>query len=156
MKYLCRVLVVALVVTAACASLPAKQRAVVGLQASETALEAAHDAERALCAPSANQSQPIVQCDGAQAAAIGLTDARHQQLARVFATAFASEAHAATALKAWQAGDPAPVTVADYHKDVTAVLALVANLIPSAQSVVTKVQTAVDEAAAIAKLVGVH
>lgn len=142
-------------VLSACASLPVKQQAVVSLQASETALEAAHDAERLLCSPTADQTAPIRHCDGAQAIAIGLTDARHQAIARVFAIAFDTQIKAATALKAWRAGDPAPSSVADYQRDLTDVLTLIQQLVPQAVGVATQAQDAVNKAAAVAAILGV-
>ncbi len=150
-----RIVLVALLLAVSCASLPLKQRAVVSLSASETALEASHDAERLLCSPTANQAQPITHCDGAQAATIGLTDAKHQQLARLYSTAFAAEIVAATALKAWQAGDPPPVTIGDYRKDLDAILVLIGTTIPASQPTVTKIQAAADAAASVAILIGV-
>lgn len=139
----------------ACASLPAKQKAVVDLQASETALEAAHDAERALCSPTADQTKAITHCDGAQAVAIGLTDARHQQLAGLFSKAFGAETIAATALKSWQAGDPAPASVADYQKIVSQILAAITQIVPLTEKTFTQAKAAADAAAATAFTVGV-
>jgi len=151
-----RILVVSLLaLVTACASLSLKQNAVVSLQASETALEAAHDAERLLCSPTADQAQAITHCDGAGAQALGLTDAKHQQLARLFSTAFGAEALAANALTVWRAGDPPPSNVADYQKDLDDILALVEQTFPSTHVTVTKTQAAVDEAAKIAVILGV-
>ncbi len=139
----------------ACASLPLKQKAVVSLQASETALEASHDAERLLCSPTSNQALPIKTCDGPTAASIGLTTAKHQELARIFSKAFDTEIKAATVLKAWRAGDPPPASVTEYQRDVNAVLILVSHMIPNAHSVISKAQQAVDTAAAVVTLIGV-
>jgi hypothetical protein len=139
----------------ACASLPLKQKAVVGLQASEMALEASHDAERALCSPAADKTQPITHCDGAGAAAVGLTDALHRQLATQFAIAFDVEIKAANALKAWRSGDPPPSDLADYKLAVDEILKLIAQTFPKTEPTVVKAQAAVDEAAKVAALVGV-
>ncbi len=113
-----------------CASLPLKQQAVVSLQASETALESSHDAERALCSPTANPTTAITHCDGAAAATIGLTDARHQALARLYSKAFAIEDQAQAALKAWRAGDPKPSSLAEYEGIVNDLIALIVQFIP--------------------------
>ena len=142
-------------VSAGCASLPLKQKAVVGLAASETALEAAHDAERALCSPTADQAKAITHCDGAQAATLQLTDARHVAIAKVFSQAFSTEVRAAEALKVWRAGEPAPAGVAEYQKDLTDLLALVAQTIPTSKDVVSQIQQALDEAVKTALLLGV-
>lgn len=139
-----------------CASLPQKQRAVMSLAASEAALAASHDAERLLCSPTANQTTAITHCEGAQASAIGLTDERHRQLARLFATAFDAEVKAATALKLWRAGDPAPSSVADYQRDVQGILSAVLVLAPRTERVVSKAQEAVDQVAAVAALIRVR
>ena len=148
-------LVVGFAAVNGCASLPLKQKAVVSLQASETALEAAHDAERALCSPTADQTKAITHCDGTQAVAIGLTDARHHDLAVLFVKAFGIEIDAATALKAWKAGDPAPSSVAEYQQVIDQILALVKQIVPATDAIATKVQQAVDQAAIIAGIVGV-
>jgi hypothetical protein len=145
----------ALVSAVSCASLSLKQNAVISLQASETALESAHDAERLLCSPTADQTQAITHCDGAGAQALGLTDAKHQQPARLFSTAFGAEAIAANALTVWRAGDHAPSNVADYQKDLDDILALVQQTFPATHVTVTKAQAAVDEAAKIAVILGV-
>jgi len=144
-----------LTLVTACASLPAKQNATISLQASEVALESAHDAERLLCSPTADPSAAITHCDGSGAAALGLTDAKHQQLARLFSTAFGAEIAAANALTIWRAGDPPPSTVAEYQRDLDDILAAVKLTFPSTQVAVTKTQTAVDEAAKIAVILGV-
>lgn len=148
-------LILAAALFVSCASLPLKQKAVVGLAASEAALEGAHDAERALCSPSSDQTKAITHCDGAQAVTLGLTDAKHVAIAKVFSKAFDTEIKAAEALKVWRSGEPAPSSVAEYQKDVSDLLALVAQTIPQSKDVISKVQQAVDEAAKTALLLGV-
>lgn len=134
--------VIVLALATACASLPAKQRAVVGLQASETALEAAHDAERALCAPTADQTKAITHCDGPQAASLRLTDARHHDLADLFSRAFAAEQVAAKALLAWKAGDPVPTDIAGYQAIVNEIVQTVVTLLPQATAVISHAKVA--------------
>ncbi len=155
MKKIALGLVVILAFVAACASLPIKQQAVQGLQASELALEAAHHAERALCSPTAIQTAPITHCDGPAAAAIGLTDDRHRQIARLFSQAFDAEIKAATALMLWRAGEPWPADLIGYQRVIADLLSGISHILPSTERTVEKVQQAVDEAAKIAALMGV-
>lgn len=143
------------VAVSACASLPLKQQAVVTLAASESALEAAHDFERSLCSPTADKTKAITHCDGAGAASLGLTDAKHQQLARLFSSAFGDEQKASAALKAWQAGAPAPSDLAGYQQDIQTILALVGQTFPQTHDIVVKAQEAVDDAAKVATTLGV-
>lgn len=137
----------------ACASVPLKQRAVTSLAASEMALEAAHDAERSICAPTADQSKPITKCDGPIAARLGLTDRRHQDLAQAFSRAFAAEALAAMTLRQWRAGDPAPTTLAEYQKIVNEILSIIIQYLP-ADEVLSKAYKAADGANDAVKATG--
>lgn len=139
-----------------CGSIGLKQQAVITLNGSEAALEAAHDAERLVCSPTANQAAAITHCDGPLAVQLGLTDAKHQALARAFSVAFEAQAKAAIVLQAWRAGDPAPASVSEYHQDVSDVLALVAQVFPTTHTVTTDAQQAVDKAAAILTTLGVQ
>jgi hypothetical protein len=131
-----------------------KQQAVIGVQASETALEAAHDIERSLCFVNPTTEQGG-HCTNAIAATVGLTDAKHQQLATLFAKAFATEIKASIALQAWNSGQPAPTNLVEYKADVDAVLNLARQLVTGqAQSFIDKAQAAVDEAAKIITIFG--
>ena len=136
-----------------CASLTVKQRAVSALQASETALEAAHDFERALCFnnPTAEQGG---HCTNLIAATVGLTDARHQGAATLFAQAFSLEIKAATTMKTWQTNGTVPPTLITYQQELTNLLTLAQQLDPQASQFLGYVQAAVNSAAAIAALVG--
>ena len=145
--------VLLLLLLAGCASLPLKQQAVVSLQASETALEAAHDLERGFCFVTP-ATEAGGHCTNPLAATLHLTDATHQRLADLFSRAFALEIKAAIALKAWRAGEPAPTDVAGYQKDISDILAVVKTLAPGAAPIVAKAQAAVDEAAKVATLLG--
>lgn len=137
-------------------SLPLKQRATISLQASEAALESAHDIERGLCFINP-RAESGTHCTNAIAATVGLTDARHQQAAVYFSKAFADEIIAANILLAYRAGDPPPNSVATYQKDISDLLTLARELIPNtkAQDFLTKAQLAVDEATKVAIIVGV-
>jgi hypothetical protein len=129
--------------SAGCASTPVKQQAVVSLAASEQALEAAHDMERALCNPTADKTKPVTEC---VANAIGLTTAIHQQVAVVFSKAFSTEILAANALRAWKSGEPAPASLADYQRDLLEIVAVIRRLLPQATDLIGKTQSAADEA----------
>ncbi len=149
-----RLIVLVALLSAGCASTPLKQNATLGLQTSMTALASAQDIERSLCfnAPATESGS---HCTNALAATVGLTDARHVGMARYFEVAFVAESKSSVALLTWKSGDPAPSSVAEYQTDITAILNLTKQLLPGAQSLVDTVQTAVNEAAAIATIVGV-
>ena len=143
-----------------CASLPAKEKAVESLQATEVALGAAQDAERALCNPTAAASAPtapIVDCTGGASTAIGLTNARHQQIATALVKAFDAQAKAAVALRAWKAGDPVPTTVTDISTDAAAALAVVRQLLttnPQVTDIIAKLQAVMNAVALISGQLG--
>lgn len=146
-------LVLAAGVASGCAA-SLKQKTVAVRQAAETALELSHDAERRLCSPTSDQTQGIAHCDGAEAKALGLTDARHLEAARLYEQAFDAQIKAAAASKLWRAGDPAPHDVESYRQVLNQLMAAIAAIIPKTSDVVTKLQQAIDEAAQIAKLAG--
>ena len=147
-------LLLVLALSSACVSLPLKQKAVISLQASETALEGAHDLERSLCFVSP-ATESGGHCTNPQAAVVKLTDATHQKLASIFAQAFAAEIKGATALKAWQAGTPAPSDVMSYQKDIQAILDTAKKLDPAANNFIAQIQSAVDAGAAVLVSLGV-
>lgn len=140
--------------SSACASLPLKERATVSLNASEIALEGSHNAERRFCSPNADQTQTITHCDGLAASAIGLTDAKHQALARIYSRAFAAQIVAAQALLAWRAGDPAPVSLTQYQAVILEIIAEVTKIWPSAHDVVSKAQLAKTDAEQTVRMMG--
>jgi hypothetical protein len=112
----------------ACASVPVKQKATQTLTTAETLLGQAQDTERALCSLTQNPAEPITHCDNPVANLVGLTDATHQQIARAFFVAFNDQSKAATALLAWQAGQPVPTSLTQLVADVTATLSVVKSL----------------------------
>ncbi len=148
--------------SAACGSvgISVKQKAVLSLQTSETALEAAHDLERALCFNSPATEAGDV-CTNPVAATVGLNKTInsgktvHVLLAMEFVGAFKDEVTAATILQTWKAGDPVPTTVTGYQTDITTILQLAQGLAPGASAFLAKVQTAVDAGATVAAAVGV-
>lgn len=156
-----RLIVLGLVsVTLACASVPVKQKAVVTLQANETALGQAQDIERRLCDPAKAALAPpvaITACTGPTATAIGLTDARHQQFARALSTAFDLQIKAAAALQAWKSGEPPPATLLELKADIDATLLVVRQLTTGAnenvQILLGKIQAALDSVAATITLI---
>lgn len=83
-------------VLAACASVPLKQKATLGIQAAHAAVGAAQDAERALYATR-----------GA-----GITPQVHGAFGAFFERYFTAEERVAVALLAWRAADPVPPDVA--------------------------------------------
>lgn len=151
--------ILALALLAGACSLPLKQKAVLSLQASETALEGAHDAERGICF-AAPATEAGTHCTSPLAAAVGLTDERHQRAAVLFSDAFGYEIQAAAVLQAWRAGDPPPASFADYQRATAQILALAQQLIPAdqaqAKNFVAKIQAAVDAAAQVGAVIGVH
>lgn len=152
-----RIVLALVLVLAGCTAtqqLTVKQQAVGSLQNSELALEAAHDLERSLCF-NAPATESGGRCTNPLAKTVGLTDARHQQSAGLFALAFDVEIKAATALKTWKAGDPAPLTLVGYQQTIGDLLTITKTLDPGASAFLAKVQAAVDEAGKIAVLVGV-
>ncbi len=104
-------LVLALTVSA-CASVPAKQKAVTSLASVQTSLEVTQDAERRVCNQAsfdADALKPITECTGPLSVALGLTTAKHQAFAAGMAKAYGLQVRAAIALRAWSPGTPAPV-----------------------------------------------
>lgn len=137
-----------------CANLPLKQKAVVGLQASETFLEASHNAERALCRPGADPTKAIPTCDGLAAAEIGLTDARHQQLAGLYSRAFDLQITAATALKVWRAGDPQPTSLVEYERALNEIVNLIVQFMPASEPTAVQLEAAQREAGRASRQIG--
>lgn len=145
---------VGIVLLVACASLPVKQKALVGLQTTETALASAQDFERSLCSPTqAATNGPVTHCDGPNAATIGLTDAVHRTIAGALAKAFRAQEDAAIALQAWQAGQPTPSSVSELQADIDLALTTAKQLLtsPSQQQLITEIQAVADQAATLAK-----
>jgi hypothetical protein len=122
-------LVLALALASACASLPLKQRGVTGLQVTHVALSNAQDFER-----QAYAAQTIP----------GLTAEKHQAIARIFSKAFDDETTAGAALRAWQAGQPVPTSLAALQADADQALAAVGQIVPQAGELTAKIQAFAD------------
>ena len=131
----------------ACASLAPKQKATTALQGTEAALGATQDAERRLCDPDRAAVTPpvaITDCVGPAAAAIGLTSAKHRQVAAALALAFTAQARVSAALQAWRAGDPEPQGLAAVgtaaQEALTALGTLTAGVNPQVTALLQRLQ----------------
>jgi len=144
-------LALAFVYGEACAKTSLKQQGVVSLAASEQALEAAHNMERSLCNPQADQTKAITECTQN---AVGLTTEIHSQVALAFSKAFSTEILAANALRAWKSGEPAPASLADYQRDLQEIVAVITRLLPQARDLIGRTLAAADEAKKTATAVG--
>jgi hypothetical protein len=146
MTRICRIVVliafllapVGLVLTAACATLPVKERAVRTLDGTERLLAQVQDTERRICNDAAFQkapAEPILVCAGPLSDATQLTTARHQRIAAALSRAFDAQIKAAVVLRAWRAGDPPPATLPDIMKAIEEIAAIVNELSPNSQVV---------------------
>lgn len=135
-----RIVLATLLLAVGCASIPVKQRVVVGSQAVETVLGAAQDFERAAFA---------------QSTIPGLTAAKHQAFAGALSKAFDAQIKLNTALVAWRSGEPAPATLAELQTDVNDAFAVAQSLLPAggrAADLLAKVQAVLNEAAKLSEL----
>ena len=98
------VLILALVVTG-CASTPLKQRVSASHQAVRMAITSVDDLERKLCEPAPTA---VNRCTAPGAAAVGLTDAKHQEISRALAKALDTDVKVSAAIIAWRSGEPMP------------------------------------------------
>lgn len=137
------------VTLAGCASVPLKQQISRSHQVAHQALVAVDEAERALCAPI--PATPNV-CGSAVAAALGLTDAKHQAISRTLARAFDHDAKAGVAVIAWRAGDPVPADLRTLLQDAQDVVAVATTITDNA--LVTRAQALVARVAAVVALFG--
>ena len=110
---------------------------------------------RSICPPTHRGSRGL-RCHSPAgiAATVHLTDAVHGKFAGFFVSAYTDELKATAALLAWQAGQPAPASVADYQSDIQQILALAQQLDPSAAPLIVKAQAVVTAAAGVATAVG--
>jgi hypothetical protein len=118
-------LAVAASLSASCASVPLKQKAVLTVQASQAALGIVDDAEMAAYALQAP----------------GLTADRHRAFSRALSDAYAVQIKLATALQAWRAGEPVPASLDALLADAQ-----------QAWDVVTKLEPGVPQTDLIAKM----
>lgn len=144
-----------------CASMPAKQRAVVSLQSVESALGAAQDFERAnyvalgenvpasaalrkLCPPSALPAQ------------LPANATVHQVVSCLFVQAFNSQMASAQALQTWSAGTAPPTFLGELRGEVDAIFGIVKGLSQNTnqQQFLTLTQNTVDSVLSVVQLVG--
>ena len=114
-----------------CASLPAKERATLSLQAVQGQLEVLQDAERRLCNPvafDADPTKPITECAGPVSQTLGLTTEKHKTFAGHMATAYSAQRRLAIALQAWKVGQPTPPDLSTLEAQIRAALALARTL----------------------------
>lgn len=152
-----RVALVALVATTACASVPLKVQATRSLQASETALAAAQDLERALCFNSPTTERGS-HCTNPAALSVKLTDEVHVKFAQGFSNAFKVQDKAALEVEHWQMGQPQPPSFALYYADAKELLGLaqaLATVDSRTAQLLAHAQAAVDAAGAVAAALGV-
>ncbi len=143
------VLILALTFTA-CASLPAKEKAVTSLASAQTSLEVMQDAERRACNPvsfDADALKPVTECTGPLSVALGLTTAKHQAFASGMAKAYNLQKRAAIALQAWKPGTPAPVELSGLQDQAQTLLDFLKALAVGAdqKQLVAVAQTLLDE-----------
>lgn len=143
---------ITLLVATGCGSLPAKERAVTSLAATQSSLEVLQDAERRTCNPvafDADATKPILTCEGALATTLQLTTAKHQAFASSMAKAYSLQRRAAIALQSWHPGQPAPAELVGLQSQAQDLLtflnALAANenqkqLIAAGQALLTEIQ----------------
>jgi len=146
-----------------CASLPAKQRAVVSLQSVESALGAAQDFERAnYIALGENVTAPPAlrkYCPPSALAAPLPTNATvHQVVSCLFVQAFSSQIASAQALQNWSAGAAPPTFLGELRGEVDAIFGIVKGLSANTnqQQFLTLTQNTVDSVLSVVQLVGGH
>lgn len=134
---------------ASCTSVPLKQKVATTHQTLHTALIAADDLERQLCAPDPAR---VNHCTSPSAVTIGLTDALHQDISRRFVKAYETDLRLSAAIIAWKAGDPPPSDLTSLVADAQATYDAVKPLTGIGTALADKVQTWLDKAAALAAL----
>jgi len=138
----------------ACASVPPRQAAIVSVQAVEKALDTAQTAERQVCFVNpSTESGP--HCTNPIAATVGLTDARHQQIAAALRDAFLTQAKVVDALALWAPGQPAPTSLATLTTQVQSALTVAQALVPQGQgaTILADIQAVITAAQKIAAAV---
>lgn len=125
-----------LVIAVAC-SVSLKQRAVRTVQTTQVTLAAIQDNERAICDPERAQVRPQVPITTCVESAVkaGLTTERHQNIAKGLAVAFGLQVKAATALQAWQAGQPPPKELDEMLSTLGSVLTVIRQITPATSEV---------------------
>ena len=135
----------------ACASMPVKKQAAEKLTDTAQLLTAAREAEHRLCSSTADATRPATRCDSPQAAAAGLTDARHQALERALTAALDAHSKAVAALEAWKAGEPPPPSLHEVVVSAEAALVAAQDLTPDASvsMIADSLRRAIDAVASV-------
>lgn len=95
------------VATFACASLPARQQAAVGLQTVLSTVSTARNLERAICDPAVAEDAVLTVCTE-QAHELGLSDEQHKRFANLFATSFRQIAASSQEFQMWSVPEARP------------------------------------------------
>lgn len=140
-------LLIALVLVTGCASTPIKAKVSATHQTVREAIVAVDELERQLCAPDPAQ---VNHCTAPSASAVGLTDAKHQEISRALARAFDKDIKVAAAIIAWRSGEPMPKDLPSLLADANDTLIAIQPLTNS--SLVSKAQTLLSRVAALAGL----
>jgi hypothetical protein len=148
--------IVLLALSCACASLPAKEKAVTSLATIQGQLELVQDTERRACNAAsfdADAMKPITECAGPLSTTLQLTTAKHQQFASGMAKAFSLQRRAAIALQAWHPGQPAPAELVGLQSQASDLLTLLQALAQTAdqKQMVASGQALLSEIQAILK-----
>lgn len=143
-------LVTVLLTFGGCASLPAKQQSAEGHASVERSLALLQDGERRACNPQAfakSPSSPVLACEGPLSQSLGLTTARHQEIAAVLAEAFLTQQRLGAAILLWQPGTATPTEISDFEKQVQAALRMLQALAPGEDQkrLISAAQAVIDE-----------
>lgn len=151
-----RKLFVIIALTAACASMPPRDRAIKGIEIVDSSLSAFQDAERRICneaeynkavAAGTQLTAAITTCTGMLAQAAKLTTETHQKIASLLAEAFKLQQKAVLVIQALGPNDPVPGEVNDLLTKTRAIAAVVIGLAGTdqQQKLVSLVNTTVDQ-----------
>lgn len=151
--------IVAVLIVTACATMSTRDRAVRGIQFTDQRLSAFQDAERRICNEAeyvkigGSLTTPILTCAGPLAEAAGLSTEVHRKIAMALAEAFALQKKAAALLLAWEENQPAPPELNTLLAQAQATLQIVSTLAPTERqkellslgnAVVTEIQKILD------------
>lgn len=145
----------------ACASMPAKQKAAISLQAIETGLGSAQDFERAnytamgetvVASASLRKYCPA----SALGQSLPANATVHQVVSCLFVQAFASQAASSKALQTWQAGTAPPTVLGELRGEVDTLFAVVKGFSANTnqQQLLTLAQNTVDSVLSVVNLMG--
>lgn len=122
---------IAIMLAASCASVPAKQRAVLANQSAGQVVWTLQDTERRLCNQASfdkDPNVPITECAGPMADAAKLTTDKHREFAKTLSQVYALRLKVDTALLLWQPGQPPPSELQSLQGQAEALLAIARSL----------------------------